>query len=267
MKKTVYLTMAAVVCAVALTGCRKAPDVTESNGILHAQSDMERQVQDIAASDDRGQTQTENRTQPQAAGGYQGTVGAGGNIININAEIPAIPDNLSVITLKPDDGLDMDALRVFLDSESGTVEDTSQELLRQTGENDKENATIQENGDRFLYSRFGDHSALRLGDGKKEALFTFHTSAYYVDHDLLDKCHGIYNGNYSETYITQDQMGEGSFSAERAKEILLDKLKAVGVDDIAMKEICYVKGDDYSYYEMQFVPVYDGIAVDIGSDS
>ena len=59
----------------------------------------------------------------------------------------AIPDNLSVITLKPDDGLDMDALRVFLDSESGTVEDTSQELLRQTGENDKENATIQENGD------------------------------------------------------------------------------------------------------------------------
>lgn len=152
MKKTVYLTMAAVVCAVALTGCRKAPDVTESNGILHAQSDMERQVQDIAASDDRGQTQTENRTQPQAAGGYQGTVGAGGNIININAEIPAIPDNLSVITLKPDDGLDMDALRVFLDSESGTVEDTSQELLRQTGENDKENATIQENGDRFLYS-------------------------------------------------------------------------------------------------------------------
>ena len=62
-------------------------------------------------------------------------------------------------------------------------------------------------------------------------------------------------------------MGEGSFSAERAKEILLDKLKAVGVDDIAMKEICYVKGDDYSYYEMQFVPVYDGIAVDIGSDS
>ena len=58
--------MAAVVCAVALTVCRKAPDVAESNGILHAQSDMERQVQDIAASDDRGQTQTENRTQPQA---------------------------------------------------------------------------------------------------------------------------------------------------------------------------------------------------------
>lgn len=116
MKKTVYLTMAAVVCAVALTGCQKAPDVAESNGILHAQSDMERQVQDIAvaASDDRGQTQTENRTQPQAAGGYQGTIGTGGNIININAEIPAIPDNLSVITLKPDDGLDMDALRVFL---------------------------------------------------------------------------------------------------------------------------------------------------------
>ena len=87
MKKTVYLTMAAVVCAAALTGCQKAPDVAESNGILHAQGDMERQVQDIAASDDRGQPQAENRTQPQAAGGYQGTVGTGGSIININAEI------------------------------------------------------------------------------------------------------------------------------------------------------------------------------------
>ena len=65
MKKTVYLTMAAVVCAAALTGCQKAPDVAESNGILHAQGDMERQVQDIAASDDRGQTQTENSSEFQ----------------------------------------------------------------------------------------------------------------------------------------------------------------------------------------------------------
>ena len=267
MKKTVYLTMAAVVCAAALTGCQKTPDAAESNGILHAQGDMERQVQDIAAADDSGQTETETGMHPQGAGRYQGTVGTGGNIININAEIPGVPDNLSVITLKPDDGLDMDALRAFLDSESGAVEDTSQEFMRQIEDNDKENTTPQESGERFLYSIFGDHTALRLSDGKKEALFKFHTGAYYVDHDLLEKCHGIYSGNYSETYITQDQMGEGSFSAERAKEILLDKLEAVGVGDIAMKKIYYIKGDGYSYYEMQFVPVYDGIAVDIGSDS
>lgn len=275
MRKTVCLTIAAVFCAVALTGCQKAPDAAEGNGILHAQGDMERQVQDIAGADDRGQTQADDRgqtqaeagTQPQAAGRYQGTVGTGGNVININAEIPPVPDNLSVITLKPDDGLDMDALRTFLDSESGAVEDTSQELLREIEENDKENATLQENGDRFLYSKFGDHSALRLGDGKKEASFSNHTGAYYVDHDLLEKCHGIYGGDYSETLITQDQMGEGVFSAERAKEILLDKLGAVGVGDIAMKKIYYTEGDGYSYYEMQFVPVYDGIVVDIGSNS
>lgn len=267
MRKTVCLTIAAVFSAIVLTGCQKAPDAAEKNDIPHAQGDMERQVQDIAAADDRGQTQGEAGTQQQAAGWYQGTAGTGDNTININAEIPAVPDNLSVITLKPDDGLDMDALRAFLDSESGTVEDTSQELLREIEENDKENATLQENGDRFLYSKFGDHSALRLGDGKKEALFTLHTSAYYVDHDLMEKCHRIYDGDYSETLITKDQMGEGVFSAERAKEILLDKLEAVGVGDIAVKEIYYTKGDGYSYYDMQFVPVYDGIAVEIGSES
>lgn len=267
MKKAVYITMAATVCAVVLAGCQKAPDGAEGNGIMHAQGGMERQVQDIAGADGQEQTQVKAGASPQAAGWYQGTAGAGDNIISINAEIPAVPDNLSIITLQPDDRLDMDALRAFLDSESGTVEDTSQELLKEIEENDITNATFDENGERCLYSKFGDHSALQLGDGKKNASFVYHTGAYYIDHDLMEKCHGIYGGDYSETLITQDQMGEGSFSAERAKEILLGKLKAAGVGDIAMKEIYYIKGDGYSYYEMQFVPVYDGITVDIGSDS
>lgn len=267
MRRAVCIIIVATVCAAVLAGCRKVPDGAEGNGIMHAQGGMERQVQDIAGADGQEQTQVKAGAPPQAAGWYQGTAGTGDNIISINAEIPAVPDNLSIITLQPDDGLDMDALRAFLDSESGTVEDTSQELLKEIEENDITNATFDENGERFLYSKFGDHSALRLGDGKKNASFSYHTSAYYVDHDLMENCHGIYGGNYNETLITQDQMGEGSFSAERAKEILLGKLKAAGVDDIAMKEICYIKGDSYSYYEMQFVPVYDGITVDIGSDS
>ena len=266
-KDSLCLTMAALFCASVLAGCQKVPDAAEKDGITHAQGDMERQIQDIAVSDAQEQVQTGAGTQPVSAGRYQGTVGTGDNIININAEIPAIPDNLSIITLKPDDGLDMDALYAFLDSESGSIEDTSQELLREIEESDRTNAAFDENNERCLYSQFGDHSAEQLEDGKVEASFRYHTGAYYVNHDLMEKCFGVYRGEYSETLITQDGMDEGSFSADRAREILLDRLEAVGVSEIALKKIYRISGGGSIFYEMYFVPVRDGIAVDIGSDS
>lgn len=266
-KNILCLTMAAIFCAFALTGCQKTPDAAEGSGIMHAQSDMERQVQEIVAADEQEQIQGEDGVRKQAAGQYQGTVGTGNNKININAEIPAIPDNLYKITLKPDDGLDRDVLGAFLDSESGAIEDTSQELLREIEENDRYNATGDESGEKLLYSKFGDHSADRISDGTKEASFSGHTGACYIDNDLREKCFGIYDGDCNETLITRDRMEEGGFSAERAREILLDKVGTVGVSELAFKEIYYVEGSDYSYYRMAFVPVYDGIAVDIGSDS
>lgn len=264
-KNSLFLTTAAVFFAFALIGCQKAPDAAKGNDIMHAQGGMEKQIQDIAAADTQRQTQA--GTGQNEAGWYQGTAGTGENKININAEIPGIPDNLSIITLKPDDGLDRDVLLTFLDSESGRIEDTSEELQRQIEESDSYNSTGDGNGERFLYSRFGDHSALRFSDGTKEASFSCHTSAYYVDHDLLEKCHAIYGGDYRETLITQEQMDAGGFSAKRAEEILLDKVEAAGVSGLFLKKIYYIEGKDYSFYEMEFVPVYDGITVDIGSDS
>ena len=253
--------MAVILCVFALIGCQEAPDAVEGNGILHAQGDLERQVQEIAgadtqertstgtvadaqermqsgtATDAQGQTQAgtaadiQGQTQTGAgAGWYQGTVGTGDHKINISAEVPVIPDKLYIITLKPDEGLDRDVLLAFLDSDSGNVEDTSQELLREIEEGDRYNSIGDESGERFLYSRFGDHSATRLDDGTKEASFAYHTWAYYVDNALREKCFGIFGGNYSETLITPDRMDEGSFPADRAREILLDKLAAIGVD-------------------------------------
>lgn len=255
-KNRLQLKMMAVFCVFAFTGCQKVPDGVEGNGIMHAQGDLERQVQDIAGTDVR----------ERAAGQYQGTVGTGDNKININAEIPPIPDNMYIITLEPDDGLDMDALRVFLDSESGVIEDTSQALCNEIEENDRYNNTVNEYNERLLYTKFGDHSALRLSDGTKEASFAYHTAASYVDNELREKCLEAYDKD-TETLITWDKMEEGSFSANKAREILLDKVKAVGVSELAFKNIYYVEGSDYSFYNMEFVPVYDGIEVGIGSDS
>ena len=268
-RKSLCFTMAAVLCMFGLTGCQKAPDVVEKNGIMHAQGNMEKQVQGIAAED----SLQAGDGLDKEAGQYQGTVGTGNNIININAEIPALPAQLYTITLKSDEGLDKNALLAFLDSESGSVEDTSEEYLKEIEENDRYNSTPDGNGERFLYSKFGDHSANRLGDGKKEASFSGHTSAYYLDYGLRDKYFEVYSKDegYSkdakETLVSQEGMDEGSFSAGRAKEILLDKLKAVGVSELAFQKIYYIEGDDSSFYQMEFVPAYDGIAVDIGADS
>ena len=271
-RKSLCFTIAAVLCMFGLTGCQKAPDVVEKNGIMHAQGDMEKQMQGIAAEGSQEQMQAGDGLDKEA-GQYQGTVGTDNNIININAEIPALPDQLYIITMKPDEGLDKDILLAFLDSESGSVEDTSQELLQEIEESDRYNSTPDENGERFLYSKFGDHSANRLGDGKKEASFSHHTSAYYLNYGLREKYFEVYSKDegYSkddkETLVSQEGMDEGSFSADRAREILLDKLKAVGVSELAFQKIYYIEGDDSSFYQMEFVPAYDGIAVDIGADS
>ncbi len=261
-KNSLCLTMATIFCAFALTGCQKVPDATTENNIMHAQGDVEKQVQDIVIVDTQEQTQVK-----QVVGQYQGIVGTGDNTISINAEVPALPDELYIITLKPNDGLDKNTLLTFLDSESSNIEDTSQELLKEIEESDKYNVTPDETGERVLYSKFGDHSAMRLGDGKKEASFACHTSAYYVDNDLMEKYYGIYSGAYSETLIIQDQMDKGSFSANEAAKILLDKVEAVGVSDIAIKKIHCTEGAGHSFYNIEFVPVYDGIVVDIGSNS
>lgn len=268
-RKSLCFTIAAVLCMFGFTGCQKTPDVVEKNGIMHAQGNMEKQVQGIAAED----SLQAGDGLDKEAGQYQGTVGTGNNIININAEIPALPAQLYTITLKSDEGLDKNALLAFLDSESGSVEDTSEEYLKEIEENDRYNSTPDGNGERFLYSKFGDHSANRLGDGKKEASFSGHTSAYYLDYGLREKYFEVYSKDegYSkdakETLVSQEGMDEGSFSAGRAKEILLDKLKAVGVSELAFQKIYYIEGDDSSFYQMEFVPAYDGIAVDIGADS
>lgn len=266
-KYKIYLTMAAMFCTLGLTGCQRAPEAVEGNGIMHAQGNMERQVQDIAEAGKGEQNQAEAGAWQQEAGQYQGTVGTGNNRININAEVPAMPDHLYLITLKPDDGLDSDALKAFLDSKSGSIEDTSQELCKEIEENDKKNSTMDENDERVLYSKFGDHSANRLGDGEKEASFFGHTSAYYVDHQLRENVLKTYSGDYTERAIAPDEMGEGSFSANRAGEILLDKMKAAGVKEIAFQNIQYIESSDYSFYQMEFVPAYDGIVVGIGADS
>ena len=265
-KNILSMTMAVILCVSTLSGCQKAPEATESDGIWHAQSALDRQISDIAEETPGQQSESnyEETLQQQSGGIYEGTIGTTDNKMNISAQIPAIPENVYQITLKPNDGLDMDTLIVFLDSASGNIEDTSEELGKEMEAAEIANTTGDEP---VFYSLFGDHSALRLSDGNKTASFARHTWAYYVDNDLKEKCLAIYGGDTTETLITPDQMDDGIFPAEKAKEILMDKLGTVGVSEIVFDRIYYNESRDYSYYELNFSPAFDGIKVDIGHNS
>ena len=120
-KNILFMTMAVVLCVSALSGCQKAPETSESNGIEHAQGAIDQQISDIAA-ETPGQ---------QSAGIYEGTIGTTDSKMNISAQIPAIPENVYQITLRPNDNLDMDRLTAFLDSASGNIVDTSEELSKE----------------------------------------------------------------------------------------------------------------------------------------
>ena len=275
-KNILSMTMAVILCMSVFAGCQEAPEATESNGILHAQSVLDQQISDITGETSRQQPEGsyEGASQQsdgdlesalqQSGGVFEGAIGTTDNKMSINAQIPAIPEKLYQITLKPDDGLDMDTLAAFLDSRGGNVVDTSEELSKEMEAAEIANTTGDESA---FYSHFGDHSALRLGDGNKTAEFARHTCAYYVDNDLKEKCFAIYGGDTTATLITPDKMGDGSFSAEMAKEILLEKLNVVGVKEVSFDRIYYNEGSDYSYYELNFLPAYDGIEVNIGFHS
>ena len=200
MRKTfISMTMAAFLCISTLSGCQKMPEASDDQDIPHAQSALEQQVADIAG-ENTGVT-------PQQSGGfYEGTIGTTDNKMHISAQIPAIPANVYQITLVPNEGLDKGALRAFLDSPGGNIEDTSQELLDEI-EKSEYNNLHGENGETCSYSVFGDHSALQLTDGERDASFARHTSANYIDYGMRD----TYLANVkTSTTIPVDQPDTGA---------------------------------------------------------
>lgn len=267
-KKLLPVPAVCALCVSVLFGCEKAPKAVQGGGIMHAQGKVEQNVQDIAASDkkhEQPQTgQSADGTPQQTSYKYEGTIGTKENRINISAEVPAISEDIYKITLKPNDGLDKDTLLAFLDSDSADIKDMSEELGKEMESAEISNTTGDEP---VFYSNFGDHSALKFSDGNKEASFTYHTGAGYTDNALIEKCHSIYGSGLTETLITPDRMGEGSFSANDAEKILLDKLNVLGISEVSFDEIYYDEGAGCSFYTMRFSPAYDGIKLDIGHNS
>ena len=249
--------LAAVFCAAALSGCQKAPAAAADSDIPHAGTAMEQQEADTSGEQPLG----EQQGLEEQPGGYflEKTLGTGENKITIRAQIPAVPDHVYQMTLLPDDTLGKDELLALLATGEDAAVDSSQELLEEIAQSDYDN-THDPEGEYCYYSRFSDRTAFQFSAGQREVSLAGHTSVGYKDSALWDRRIGM--TVYEEELIPPSQADtEGEFPLREAKRILLDKLEPLGIKEVSFRQIRYCKGDGYSYYELVFAPVQEGVSM------
>lgn len=234
-----------------LGGCKKAPEVSDDRGMKHAQSSEEKEIQKIVE---------EGKGEENIAPGesVQCSIGTKENGIKIDAKLPAVPEHVYQVTLCASDRLNKNVLETLLDSKNGNIKDVTKECLE---EEEKENSSQSKEDSEFLISSFGDGTFMKLTDGEKEVLLQGNTSVYYSDTLLSKRCQKVYK-SAKETKISPTKMEYGEkFTANNAKEALLEKLKAVGIKEVHLYEITCYESSDVMFYEMKFTPSYEGMGI------
>ncbi len=250
MKKSLLsMLMIGILGATALSGCTPAPEASESGGVYHAMSAEDSKREDIVA----GETDTEVTIEGEK---YDALIGTEENGIRICADIPTVSANVPVLTLEPRDDFDEEKLKQFLGSDN--AQDVTAEVLAEIEEQQRGLSEEEKVPD---LPHFGDDSYLELRDGKKTASFIDNTGAHYEDEELHEKCSEIYKVA-EEIDITKDgEYASAAFSLDEAEEILKEKMEILGDTEIAANQIYYYELGDTAFYEINFSPVYEGIAV------
>ncbi len=262
-KGLVNLLLFAGVGMVCLGGCQKMPEVSENGDILHAESSLERAVGDVAAREE-GQEADAPVGQERF---YDQVIGTKENGIWVCAGIPAVPEKISRLTLKAREDLNEDVLKAFLDSKNGKVQDlTQQYLAQQEAGLNAQQAEVDagdgiERSKTVVMAHFGDDSAMVFSDGERKAAFYWKTAADYEDSGLMQKYRKLC-GQVEAKELTRGWKNEGaSFLVAQAKEMLIEKLKPVGISEIDFSKIDYYEHNGEACYQMNFTPRYEGIGM------
>lgn len=252
-KKIFRVIMVTAFLSFAVCGCQKAPEGSTNDGILHAKDSVENEVADIVES-----TGTESGIDRDMEE-IDCLIGTEENGIRIEAPAPYIPENVYHMVLKENSTLNMELLEAFLESASGEIRDLSEERQREAEQAKEENENSPE---RAEVSVFGDGSWYAVTDGQKEAGFVNGTAAYYTDENLEEQCHSAYEVE-EEPLVTgtnrSDHVGSEIFPIKEAENILLAKLKKVGMTEISVYEITMYQKENFVYYDMKFTPSYEGM--------
>ncbi len=267
-KRIVNMVLIAGLGAVCLGGCQKAPEVSENGGIPHAKSNVEQEVEDAAAQgSENGADGSVSDALAEQGGFCDNVIGTQENGIWIYAEVPAVGENISRLTLTAREDLDEDALKAFLGSTNGTVQDLTEQYLAEREAELNAPPVEVDAGDGIeqsyteIMTHFGDESTLVFSDGECTASFFWKTSADFEDEKLQQKFIEI-AGQTEAKEIARDERNEGAlFPMAQAEQMLMEKLKPVGITEIDYSKIYYYENDAGACYEMRFKPVYEGIGM------
>lgn len=267
-KRIVNMLLIAGLGVVCLGGCGETPEVSENGGITHAKSNVEQAVEDIVTQGAVNKADgSAADTFAEQGGFYDNVIGTQENGIWIYAEVPKVPETVNQFTLQPRDDLNEALLNVFLDSQSGNVQDITQQYLAEQGALLNAPPEKVDAGDGIEVSKpvkithFGDDSMLMFSDGERTAFFSRNTTANYEDERLIQDCMTIYK-QAQEKNLTWDRENTGaSFPLTQAQEILQKKLELLGVTEINPYEIYYYEMDGIAFYEIKFTPSYEGVGM------
>lgn len=245
--KIFRLVIVAALMSVAVCGCQKAPESSSNGDILHAKGSVENEVEAIV---NEGGTGKEENTLKE----INCTIGTEDNAIRIQAQMPDMPENIYNMVLGENDTLTKDLLKDFLGSNSGTIDDLSEEVKKEREKLEVEN---EQSDERALFSVFGNDSVYELSDGQNSASFSNGTSAYYEDKILREKCISAYKSG-SETVLNQVDHKD---DYRKMEELLLDKLSKIDLTEIYIYKITSYQNESVTFYEVKFTPSYEGMGV------
>lgn len=246
-----------------LAGCQKAPEASSDDEILRAKGPSEDAVEAIV-----NEGEEDPSGMPADMAGEVKTVsvvlGDGESCMKIEAEVAAVPDAVSTLTMQADSRLNEEALRSFLEPQ-GEVRDITEEVLaaeeaerQRVAEIDKE---LGQESSMVEIAGVGDGSRIALTDGNRKAVLFGKTGGSYEDAALKEKCYAIAKEEAKELDVKDAQAGDPSFSLQDAKALLVRKLSYLGIEDVHLS-IAYIYEQDGSlFYEMQFSPVVEGIPI------
>lgn len=274
-KKIIKMAMAAVFAAFVFCGCQKEPESSANGEIRHAKSSAENKVDDIAE-------EAKEASEIERSGKeIHAVIGTEENSVRIEASYPYISQHVYQMVLEKNDVLNENLLQGFLESDSGSIVDLSEERRKKAQQEEAENAKNTE--DKAVCSVFGDSSFLVLADENKEAGFLGGTTGYYEDGQLKKKCGLIYKsgtetacniGKRGEEAALADTEGESvkgnsEFSVGEAEHMLLAKLSKIDLEEIMVYEATMYQSEDFMFYELKFTPSYEGMGIvhEVGSVS
>ena len=273
-KKFFKILMPFFMSAVLLAGCQAAPEVSKDEEILRAKGSSEDEIEAIVQEDGESGTAGIQEEDGAAESGAQGdsgdgepvsiVLGSGESRMRIEAEIAAVPEAVSTLTMQADSRLREETLRSFLEPQ-GEVKDFTEELLAEEEAERQRVAEIDEKlgeGNSMIeIAGVGDGSRLALTDGNRKAVFVGGTGGSYEDAALMEKCYAVAKEEAQKVDVKKENGGDVSFSLQDAKDLLMSRLSVLGIEDIYLIEAYFYEDNGFSVYEVQFCPVVDGMPV------